>query len=252
MIVDKQPYRNKHNLTRNIPEPIMRQIRQECGFGCVVCGNAIAQYEHIDPEFKDAKVHDPAKMAYLCGYCHDKGTRGMLSKATIKAARANPKSFKAGISKDVFDINPPFTVKIGSVTLENASNFIIIKGKPIIYMEPPEEEDAPARLTAYFYNNKGEPSLTIYKNELYVSTESWDFEYVGRRFTLRNGSRDIALEFIINPPNEITVTKLKMHYASTDVWLKDDVFYFKHPSWPTAGSMKNITLSGGFASITIK
>jgi len=58
---------NIHGLSRTIPEGIKRQVRQECGFGCVVCGLAIATYEHIDPPFKTAKDHDPSKIAYLCG-----------------------------------------------------------------------------------------------------------------------------------------------------------------------------------------
>jgi hypothetical protein len=28
---------NRHGLSRTIPDPVMRQIRQESGFGCVVC-----------------------------------------------------------------------------------------------------------------------------------------------------------------------------------------------------------------------
>jgi len=56
---------NKHGLPRHIPPEIKRAIRQACGFGCVTCGSAIGQYEHIDPEFAEATSHDPEKMAYL-------------------------------------------------------------------------------------------------------------------------------------------------------------------------------------------
>lgn len=61
---------NRHGLSRYIPPNIKRTIRKQCGFGCVVCGVAFSMYEHIDPEFCDAKEHDPNKMELLCGSCH--------------------------------------------------------------------------------------------------------------------------------------------------------------------------------------
>ena len=78
---------NKHGLSRNIPSQIKREIRQAAGFGCVCCGVAIGMYEHVDPEFHDAKEHDPERMAYLCGGCHDKVSRGIWSKDKIKEER---------------------------------------------------------------------------------------------------------------------------------------------------------------------
>ncbi|MHB0562224.1 hypothetical protein ACX3RA_15640, partial [Escherichia coli] len=57
---------NKHGLSRRIPETIKRQIRQRCGFGCVICGFGFYDYEHFKPDFVDAKVHDPNGMTLLC------------------------------------------------------------------------------------------------------------------------------------------------------------------------------------------
>src|SRR5437016_5533012 len=101
---------NKYGLTRRPPAEVRRQIRQECNFGCVCCGLAIAQYEHIDPEFHEAKEHDPAKMAYLCGGCHDRVTRGVWSKAKVKADRKQPWAKQKGHCHDAFDIGADFPV----------------------------------------------------------------------------------------------------------------------------------------------
>lgn len=95
---------NKFGLTRNIPESVKRKIRQYCGFGCVVCGISIGHYEHIDPSFKDAVEHDPQKIAYLCGACHDKVSRGFWSKEKIKKARSNPWCIINNRCHDSFDI----------------------------------------------------------------------------------------------------------------------------------------------------
>lgn len=29
---------NKQGISRDIPDPIKRDVRQRCGFGCVICG----------------------------------------------------------------------------------------------------------------------------------------------------------------------------------------------------------------------
>ena len=42
---------NRFGLTRDIPEPVRRAVRQGTGFGCVICGAAIITYHHFDPPF---------------------------------------------------------------------------------------------------------------------------------------------------------------------------------------------------------
>ena len=64
-----QPTMNRFGLGRDIPGTTKRIVRQRCGFGCVVCGAAFYQYEHVDPAFADARVHDPEKICLLCGGC---------------------------------------------------------------------------------------------------------------------------------------------------------------------------------------
>ena len=69
---------NKYGLSRNIPEDVKLAVRQACGFGCVVCGMSIIEYEHIDPPFHDATVHDPTKIALLCATCHGNVSKKVL------------------------------------------------------------------------------------------------------------------------------------------------------------------------------
>ena len=77
---------NQHGLKRQIPPDVAFQVRSECGFGCVVCGNAVYEYEHIDPPFAEAKQHEAARIALVCGGCHSPKTRGFTSADLIKAA----------------------------------------------------------------------------------------------------------------------------------------------------------------------
>jgi hypothetical protein len=79
---------NKHDLSRRIPADVRRALRQEAGFGCVKCGFAFCEYEHIDPEFADATDHDVTKMAFLCKRCHGEVTAGISSKDSVWAAKS--------------------------------------------------------------------------------------------------------------------------------------------------------------------
>jgi len=46
---------NQHNLSRDIPRTVKRKVKKDSGFGCVICGSAICQYEHID--LAPARLH---------------------------------------------------------------------------------------------------------------------------------------------------------------------------------------------------
>ena len=92
---------NKHGLSRTIPEPVKREVRQRCGFGCVVCGSAIVQYHHFNPLFEEAQVHFADGINLLCGKCHDKVTRGMIGDRQVREADAYPFCKHAGVVKDM-------------------------------------------------------------------------------------------------------------------------------------------------------
>lgn len=154
--------KNKHGLDRYIPEPTKREIRRGCGFDCVVCGDSLIHYEHLDPEFKDAKTHDPQAMALLCGGCHDKVTRGSWSKDKVAAARKSPHCLTNGFSRGDFDFGSqhPYVV-LGGVHLHACPTPIEFRGQPLISIEPAEEPGGPFRLSATFFDPDENPSLEI-------------------------------------------------------------------------------------------
>lgn len=43
--------------SRNIPLSIQRKVRQRCGFGCVICGMPLYEYEHM-AEWAQVKRHN--------------------------------------------------------------------------------------------------------------------------------------------------------------------------------------------------
>lgn len=209
---------NKFGLPRTIPEAIKRQIRQDSGFGCVICGLAIASYEHIEPEFYEAKVHDPDKMTFLCDGCHSRVTRRIWSKEKVWKAKEKPYCREHKKCIDAFDIgqtNP--IIWIGTNRFDNSERIITINGENILYFEPPEIKDGPYRLSAKFYDSKGKLSLEIKKNEWFGYIDNWDIECKGKTITVREKQGTLGLVITASPPKGIIIEKMDMLYDEVQV-----------------------------------
>ena len=203
--------KNKHGLSRTIPTEVKRAIRQYCGFGCVICGSGIIQYEHVDPEFHEATEHNPEKMTLLCPQCHAKVTTGFWSKEKVLNAMRSPVCTSQGYSREVFDIgNGHPSLRFGGVLLRNCPIPIQVRGMPLFKVEPPEEEGAPFRLSGFFCDSKGDLSLKIVENEWQAGSDNWDVEVSGGAITIREGKGNIHLKLVANPPDKLTVDRLNM------------------------------------------
>lgn len=204
---------NKFGLPRDIPDPVQRAIRQRCGFGCVMCGQAVTHYDHVDPEWHEAETHDPKKMAQLCGSCHDRKTRGLLSVDTIKQALENPKCLRDGYAISPFDIGCDLPkIIVGGNIHENTKQIIVINGLPILALEQ-GNKGSPVLLTVNFYDeNEQKFFWTNGQNEWHVSSDVWDSEINGQLLKIRSKPRGFLLKLRFNPPNEIYVEELKMIY----------------------------------------
>lgn len=205
---------NVYGLSRDIPEPIKREIRQRSGFGCVVCGCSIVDYEHVAPEFARARIHDPSKMTLLCPMCHAKVTRNLLSKARVRTAMENPRCRVLGFS--FAELDPANThpyVVFGGMNLRNCHIPVQVRGFPLFQVEPPEADGGPYRLSASFFDQQGGPSLLIRRNEWRTSSAQWDVEVKGGRITIRSAPRTISLQIAFVPAEGIVIERVDMHVA---------------------------------------
>lgn len=75
----------------DIPEPLKRQVRQRCGFGCVICGVPVYHYDHLE-EYSRVRVHEPDNLVLLCPNHHQDKTSHRLPKALLTKAAANPRN----------------------------------------------------------------------------------------------------------------------------------------------------------------
>lgn len=205
---------NKHGLSRYISADIRREIKKRCGFGCVVCGSAFYEYEHIDPEWHDAIEHNADKMTLLCGSCHDRVTKGFLSKQTVTECNTDPECLKSGFSYGAFDIgrNSHPEISMGNVKSTNVRCLLRIFGKEVISISPPTEDKEPFKVSAHIFDDSGKEILFIKDNEWLTPIDNWDVEVVGPRICIRRKSRDVQLKLRVEPPKRIVFEQISLLY----------------------------------------
>ena len=159
--------KNRHGLTRDIPPAVRRAARQRCGYGCVVCGRAIVQFHHFDPPFADAKEHNAAGITLLCGSCHDKENRGLISEEIIRQCNADPVCRRKGFTFDdfLFSLKVPYA-ELGEGTCCMRCRYPLLYDHEVILgFAEPEAPGAPIRLNAFFQDDNNGTLLHIEDNE---------------------------------------------------------------------------------------
>lgn len=202
---------NQYGLSRDIPADVKRVVRQRDGFGCVVCGSALYQYDHFDVEFAEAKQHDPDDIFLLCASDHDLKTKGLLSKETIRRHIANPKSKENGFSFGPFDlgVQPP-TVVLGDLKITNVTTILEVLGEPVFSVRPAEAEGQPFRINACLRDANGAVILDIVDNQWRTRAENWDATVEGALITIRSAPRQIVLSLRAQPPHGLVVERMDM------------------------------------------
>lgn len=212
---------NRFGLDRYIPAPTRRAVRKECGFGCVICGCGIYDYEHFDPDFADAKDHLASGIALLCGTCHGYVTRGRWSKDRVGKARANPKCLQCGFTRfeqDAFDPDEPFVISFGRCDFVIPKVVLRVYGADLLVVQPPEDPTGPMRVSGRIFDESGEQVLLIDDNQYFADAKrSWDIEMKGARTIIRAAPRTISVQLWQPRPNKVVIERLRMKYQDVVV-----------------------------------
>lgn len=197
---------------RDIPLPIQREVRQRCGFGCVICGMPLYEYEHME-EWAKVKRHVAEEITLLCDQHHREKTGGLLPKDVVREADKNPYNLRENVSK-------PYTlhfagkeakVEIGGnsfTCLDNGYGTamipISVDGTPLIGLIL---ADGHLLLNLIVFDEFNNPVLHIKNNQLYYSTSPWDIQLVGKKLTIREAERKILFEIEFHPPNRVVINR---------------------------------------------
>jgi hypothetical protein len=244
---------NKYGLSRDIPDPVMREIRQRCGFGCANCGSAIYQYEHVDPEFVDATSHDPDRIVLLCGTCHDLVIKGLLSKETVKQKAKTPKCKESGFSFGPFDIGGDSPeIVLGIIIARNAKTLIRICGDDVFTIRAPEQHGGPFMLDARFFDADNKPILDIVANEWRSSSDNWDVEVKGPRITIRKALGNFALILRAEPPRKLIIERMDLAHKGIRIRCQEGkAFEAIAPDGSTFSSMVRCESDGWLVGIDV-
>ena len=181
-----------------IPEDTKQYVRQKCGFGCVVCGLPVFQYDHVH-DYADVQEHDPDNLVLLCATHHNEKTVGRLSREAVQKAAIAPinKTRLWTGSHPLHMVGTRGQFEIGTNIFEfdfgqTGENFeaIRILGQTIFGMH---HENGHLLLDVVLSDRRGETILKVERGELIISTSVWDYKFEGRNLHIRSGERQIEL-----------------------------------------------------------
>ena len=221
--------------SRNIPLPIQREVRRRCGFGCVVCGMPLYEYEHM-LGWANVQRHAAEEITLLCDQHHRERTAGLLPIEAVTEANANPFNLRAGVSKP-YDLHfsgdkceavlgsntftfeyrgePTFTVPVG------------VDGLPLLAFLL---DDNHLLLHLRLFDEANNPVLEIVNNQLVYSVAPWDIRLVGTNLVVRDAPRKILIDITFDVPNRIIINRGRFLFNGVEILLTPE--YFLVESWP--------------------
>ena len=243
---------NKHGLKRRVPEPIQREIRQRCGFGCVICGLAFYDYEHFDPEFSEATAHNSEGMTLLCSQHNQSKERGRLSTETVKRANENPKCLQQGFANEFFDFHDkPISVLFSGVEFYDCQHLIVINGTPLLSVSPPDKIGEPVKLSGFLCDSQGRESISIVNNQFSVNSGTWDVDMNKNVVTFREKLRDISLQIKLDPPKGIIIERINMLFRGVRLKGNKDKLEISYNNGRSWVSFSSCSIRHGYAGIVI-
>lgn len=180
---------------RYIPVGIKRQVRENCGYGCIVCGEIFCQFEHINL-FADVKEHVVDNIVLLCLDHHGRVTNNLMSKEKVREHQLNPYCLQPG-KKPWSKIFPPTGFKVNFCGTE-ISGFPILSMynyETLIWFDKSENYKEPALNFKYYQDN--DLIFEIDQNNLQLLSDDYSIFIEGNRFNLAKAEK-VLFEFASN------------------------------------------------------
>ncbi len=195
-----------------IPDPMKREVRQRCGFGCVMCGLPLYTYEHI-LGWANVHRHVADELTLLCDLHQRESTNNLLPREQIIRADKNPYNLREGVSK-------PYTLHYegSDCIVDIGGNVYSFRdegyGTEFVALALDDDPIISFRLDSghwllnlNVYNRNDDLILLIADNELIYSPNSWDIELVGHNFVIHEAKRKIFVDILFEPPNQIKIQR---------------------------------------------
>lgn len=213
--------------SRRIRDPVKRLVRQACGFGCVICGKPLYEYDHMTP-YSEVLEHDPNNLVLLCDGHHREKTNNLLPTDTVREARANPINLRRGESHpyDLHYSGERCKADIGSnihvwprIRDGMLTVPLIVDDTPLVMFRV---EDGHLLLTVQLFDQDNNLLVQIADNELVFSTAPWDVELEARTLTVRAGLGDILVRMTFAPPSGVMLDRAKIFRNGIGIEVKPE------------------------------
>jgi len=197
-----------------IPETIKRSVRARCGFGCVICGSPIFEYDHI-VEYSKVLAHDEDNITLLCKSHHDMKTSGRMNPRFLRSANQNPCNSKRRFTppaEAAITGSSDFILHLGG----NKYPFILTRGReaPVVVLDglpflSLSSESGCVLISLTLYDDVRRPVLIVERGEIAVSTGVWDYKFEGRVLTIRSARYKVLVKLRFEP-TDIKILSGKM------------------------------------------
>jgi hypothetical protein len=196
----------------DIPEPMKREVRQRCGFGCVICGLPLYEYEHMEG-WAQVQRHVASEITLLCDKHHREKTNGLLPLAAVREADRNPHNKQTGVSHpyDLHYAGSTCELVVGSndFTREGLREgtvliAVAIDRTPLLAFT---FEQGHLFLTLQVFDEQAQRVLWVERNELRYCPIPWDIRLEGRTLSVREGQGQFLIEIVFAPPDRVEVRR---------------------------------------------
>jgi len=225
-----------------IPSAIKREVRQRCGFGCVICGLPLYEYEHMAGWAKHPS-HAAVEMTLLCDRHHKERTNKLLPIEVVRKANENPHNRRTGLSSGFalhyFGLRAVVTLGSNHFTApltERSGPLIpvLVDGVPLVSFR---REDHRMLLTLELNDQEDRPLIRIVDNELvYVIDSAWDFDFVARTLIIRNGPRKIVFRVQFAVPDTLAIETATLWKNGVGIVVRDGSLSMLNAGWASKGS----------------
>jgi hypothetical protein len=231
--------KNKYGLSRHIPEEIKRIIRQNSKFACVVpnCRNAFFEYEHLNPEFHEALIHDPEKICLTCP-THNPRIEGKNGKANFSKDQLfkfyeNIKSTKVGPeirNNDFFyGFHSAPIIVIGKSKFIRIASIINIDGEDVFSFSLNQSSnpfEPEIKFSGTFKKANGDLLFKIINNDWISTTDHWDLITTNGEITIYDNNRSVVFHAQKYPKeNTIVINQLELWYPPFHIYIENNELY---------------------------
>ncbi len=213
-----------------IPAAIKREVRQRCGYGCVICGKQLYDYDHM-VEYNIVKCHEADNLILLCKQHHGEKTSKNLPLDIVKSANLKPYNLINDTTKPRFFYysGKNVEVHIGDSIFKYDN---LLDGFTFVPLRIDETniisfktEDNHLLLNFISFNRDGDKIIEIIDNRISHSTNIWDACWESNKLTLREKNRSLILQIKLEPPNIINITKGYISIGHTDLIIDFNIIY---------------------------